>query len=170
MQPVDVLAGLWVVQFGNAASDYRAVRFGLAPHRIAGLRGLVTEPFLSTGYGELALTTVPFAVLSWYVLKGGIRTWSVVPVAIVLFGGALTWMFGPTDRVYVGLDALVFGYFAYFLALALFARQRRQLGWLLAALGAFAVASGGVLPGLSAAMSWQPKVAALNAGLAVLNS
>ncbi len=46
-------AVLWVVQFVNAADNYRLDRFGLRPREIGGLEGIITAPFLHTSFGHL---------------------------------------------------------------------------------------------------------------------
>jgi membrane associated rhomboid family serine protease len=166
------LAGiLWAIEILNVVNDYSLNRFGLKPRRLDGLDGIVTMPFLHAGVGHLFANTFPFIIIGWMVLIGGVREFSWATLIIVLAGGAATWVVGPSHLVdghhvtVVGASGLVFGWLAYLLARAYFARKAM---WIIAAIFAlffFGGLFGGLLPNVHSEVAWQAHVCGFAAGV-----
>jgi membrane associated rhomboid family serine protease len=157
-------AVLWVVQFANAANDYGFNRFGLRPRQVDGLWGILTSPFLHSGYGHLLSNTAPFVLIGWVLLLSGVRTWVTVTVIVVVVGDLATWVFAPSG-VIVGVSGLVFGWLGYLLARAYFSRR---LWWIVVAvlvLFFFGTLLGSLLPSLNSQVSWQSHVCGFGAGV-----
>lgn len=160
-----VAALLWIVQFVNAADDYKLDRFGVRPREVDGLWGLVTMPFLHAGFGHMLSNTIPVILIGWVLLLSGVRTWLTVTALVVVGGGFLTWLFGPADTVVVGASALVFGWLGYLLARAYFSRR---LKWIIVAvlvLVFFGTLLFGLFPSLNSDVSWQAHVCGFAAGI-----
>lgn len=162
-----VAALLWVVQFLNAADDYRLDRFGVKPREVDGLWGLVTMPFLHTSYGHLFANTVPVVLVGWVLLLSGVRTWVTVTVLVVVGGGLLTWLLGPGDEVIVGASGMVFGWLGYLLARAYFSRKLRWIVVAVLVLIFFGTLLFGLFPEVNSDVSWQAHVCGFAAGVGV---
>lgn len=165
-----VMAGvdavLWIVQIVNAAHHHSLNRFGLRPRRVAGLWGVLADPFLHESYGQLASESVTVVAIGWVLLLSGVRTWLVVTFGVLIVGGLLTWLAGP-DRVILGTDIVVFGWLGYLLARAYFTRTVR---WIVAAIGLlffFGVLLGGLLPSVDTHASWQGHICGFVTGVAL---
>ena len=155
---------LWVIEIVNASSNYHLDKYGLRPRSVRGLEGIVTMPFLHSSAGHLLANTGPFVVIGFMVLIGGLRQFLLSTVIIVIGGGVLTWLLAPSGII-VGVSALVFGWLAYLLARAYFARK---IMWILAAAFALFFFSGlftGLLPGVHSEVSWQAHVCGFAAGI-----
>ena len=160
-----VAAVLWIVQFVNAADNYRLDRFGLQPRHVDGLWGVVTMPFLHESYSHLASNTLPLVGIGWVVLLSGLRVWSTVSAIVLVVGGALTWLVGPGDTVIVGASAMVFGWLGYLVARAYFSRK---LKWIIVAvlvLSFFGTLLFGLFPTLHSHVSWQAHLCGFLAGV-----
>jgi membrane associated rhomboid family serine protease len=159
------LAGiLWAIEILNLINNYSLNRFGLKPRRLDGLDGIVTMPFLHAGVGHLFANTFPFIIIGWMVLIGGVREFVWATVIIVIGGGVATWVVGPSAIV-VGASGLVFGWLAYLLARAYFARKAM---WIIAAIFAlffFGGLFGGLLPNVHSEVAWQAHVCGFAAGI-----
>jgi membrane associated rhomboid family serine protease len=157
-------AVLWVVQFVNAADSYRLDRFGLRPRDVNGLEGIVTAPFLHTGYGQLLTNSVPFVLIGWVVLLSGIRPFLLSSGLIIAVGGLATWLMAPSG-VIVGASGLTMGWMGYLLARAYFSRKLRWI--VVAVLVAFFFTGllGGLLPSAGAHASWQVRLFGFLAGV-----
>jgi membrane associated rhomboid family serine protease len=156
---------LWVVQFLNAADDYRLDRFGVRPRELDGLWGVVTMPFLHSSYGHLLSNTVPVVLVGWVVLLAGLSTWAVVTGLVVLGGGLLTWVAGPGDSLIVGASGLVFGWLGYLLARAYFSRRLKWIAVAVLVLVFFGTLLFGLFPTLNSDVSWQAHVCGFAAGI-----
>jgi membrane associated rhomboid family serine protease len=162
-----LLAVLWAVQIANAADDYGFNRYGLRPRTIDGLWGIVTQPFLHGSYEHLLSNSAPFLLIGWALLRSDRRLWLIVTAAVVVLGGALTWLLGPSDTLIVGASGLVFGWLGYLLARAWFARR---LVWIIEAvlvLFFFGTLLYGLFPTVHTHVSWQSHVCGFAAGVIV---
>lgn len=159
------LAGvLYVVEAFDAAGGHRLDRFGLKPRMVDGLEGLVTSPFLHSGWWHLISNTGPFLLLGWVLLLSGLRTFVTVTAIVALVGGAVTWLVAPSG-VIVGVSGVIFGWLGYLIARAFFARR---VLWIVSAVLVAFFFSGlfaGLLPSLNSNVSWQAHVCGFAAGV-----
>jgi membrane associated rhomboid family serine protease len=152
---------LWVVQIVNAADNQHLNRFGLKPRSVDGLWGILTQPFLHQGYSGLLSDTVAVVAIGWVLLLSGVRVWLFVTAAVVIVGGAATWLVAPSvahgGRAIVGSTGLVFGWMGYLLARAYFSRK---IKWILTAvvlLLFFGTLLGSLVPSGNSHGSWQSR-------------
>ncbi len=149
-----MLAVQWTSEVADVVLDHRLDAYGVRPHVLVGLRGIVFAPFLHGGFGHLIGNTVPFAALGGLVALGGLRQFLSVTVIVGLVSGLGMWLFGSSNEVHLGASGLVFGYLAYLLVRGFFARNGRQI--LLGIVVAFVY--GGLLWGVlptSRGVSWE---------------
>jgi membrane associated rhomboid family serine protease len=117
---------MWVVQIVNAAQHQNLDRFGLQPRHVAGLWGVLTQPFLHSGWGNLLSDTLPFLLIGWAVFITGLREWAIVSGFVLVVGSAATWLVAPTG-FYVGASGVVFGWIGYLLSRAI---VTRRISWI----------------------------------------
>jgi membrane associated rhomboid family serine protease len=161
-----VAAVLYVIQIVNEAMSNHLQRHGLHPRTVRGLEGIVTGPFLHTGWWQLISNTPTFIVLGWVVLMAGVRGWFIVTGSVVVLGGVLTWLVAPQGLI-VGASAFTFGWLGYLLARAVFSRK---IVWILAAIvvvSFFSGLLGGLLPGTKSGEFWQAHLCYFVAGIAI---
>ncbi|MDT4950085.1 MAG: hypothetical protein QOJ37_2680 [Pseudonocardiales bacterium] len=158
-------AVLWTVQLVNAADNYQLDRFGLAPREAGGLWGVLTEPFLHASYGHMLSNTVPLVLIGWVLMLSGIRTWLIVTAIVVVGGGVLTWLVGPSNTVIVGASGMIFGWLGYLLARAYFSRELKWIVVAVLVLLFFGTLLFGLFPTLHSNVSWQAHVCGFVAGI-----
>jgi len=155
-------AVLWVVQGVN--HHQRLDRFGLRPRSVDGLWGVLTAPFLHPSWDVLISTTLPFLLIGWAVLIGGVRNWAIGSVAIIVVGGALTWLVGPSHLV-LGATGLVFGWIGYLLTRAWFSRRLSSILIVVVVLAIFGTLLGQLVPDFDKHSSWQANACSFVVGL-----
>lgn len=117
------IAIFWVVEicdrviFGGSLD-----RFGILPHTIIGLRGILFAPFLHGGFAHLIANTLPFLILGWLVMLQETRDFFTVTGITMLVGGLGTWLFGGSS-VHIGASSLIYGYFGFLLLRGYFERN-----------------------------------------------
>lgn len=158
---------VWVVQIVNASNDYRLDRFGVKPRELDGLWGIVTMPFLHSSYSHLLSNTIPLVLVGWVLLLSGLRIWAIVTVLVVVLGGALTWVIGPSHSVIVGASGMIFGWLGYLLARAYFSRKVRWIIVAVLVLIFFGTLLFGLFPNINSEVSWQAHVSGFAAGVGV---
>ncbi|MCD2187062.1 rhomboid family intramembrane serine protease [Actinomycetospora soli] len=157
------LALLWVIEAVDqfvlrGALDYD----GIVPRQVDGLSGILWAPLLHAGWAHLIANSLPFLVLGFLVLAGGLGQFIAVTALVWLLGGFLTWLTG--FGITVGASGVIFGWLAFLLFRGFFARSGRQI---VLAVVLFLVYGGvlwGVLPG-TPGVSWQAHLFGALAGI-----
>jgi membrane associated rhomboid family serine protease len=98
-------------------------RFGIMPHTLIGLRGILFAPFLHGGLGHLIANTVPFVVLGWLVMLQETSDFWIVTLITMLVGGLGVWVFASSGSVHIGASILIFGYLGFLLTRGYFQRN-----------------------------------------------
>ena len=97
--------------------------YGIRPHTISGLRGILFAPFLHGGLGHLLANTTPFLILGWFVMLRETSDFFVVTAITMLISGLGVWVFGSPYTVHIGASGLIFGYFGFLLLRGYFERS-----------------------------------------------
>ena len=154
-----VLLGLtavfWIVEFVDLFFFQRRLDgFGIQPHSLIGLRGILFAPFLHGGFGHLITNTIPFLTLGWLTMIQETSDFFIVSIVTMLVGGLGTWLFGAPDSVHIGASILIFGYLGFLLFRGYF---QKNLPSIILSVIVFFVYGGliwGVLPS-RVGISWQ---------------
>lgn len=117
------VATMWALEIADLALGGALNAYGIAPHHIIGLRGILFAPFLHGGLGHLIANTIPFIVLGWFVMLQETRDFFVVSAITMLVSGLGTWVFGSPNSVHIGASGLIFGYLGFLLARGYFERN-----------------------------------------------
>ncbi len=98
-------------------------RFGIIPHNLIGLRGILFAPFLHGGFGHLIANTIPFVVLGWFVMLQETSDFWIVTILTMIVGGLGVWLFAVPGSIHIGASILIFGYLGFLLFRGYFQRN-----------------------------------------------
>lgn len=148
------IALIWAVEivdllFGGALDIY-----GIIPHSIIGLRGIIFAPFLHGGFAHLMANTIPLLTLGWLIMLRSTRDFFVVSAVTMLISGFGTWLFGAPNSLHIGASGLVFGYLGFLLLRGYFERSVVAISLSIVVGLVYGSAIWGVLP-LQYGISWQ---------------
>jgi membrane associated rhomboid family serine protease len=149
-----LLAWLWLLEGVDTLTGHQLDNFGIHAHELDGLPGIISAPFLHAGWNHLISNSVPFFVLGFLVLLGGLARWLLSSLVSILTSGLTAWLLTPGQVIIVGASGLIFGWLSYLLARGLWSRRPGQVA---VAIGVLVLYGGlilGVLPG-QAGVSWQ---------------
>ena len=149
-----LLAGLWLLEGIDQATGERLDLYGIRAREIDGLGGIATAPFLHAGWDHLISNSLPFWVLGFLVLLGGLARWLISSLISIVGSGLAAWTLTPADTIIVGASGLIFGWLTYLLARGLWSRSVAQIAVAVAVLVVYGGLIWGVLPG-AAGVSWQ---------------
>ena len=127
---------------------------GVQPRTLVGLRGILFMPFLHGSFSHVLANTIPFLILGWLVMLGGISQFFTVAAVTIAVSGLGVWLFGSSNSVHIGASGLIFGFFGFILTKAYF---ERSLTSIVLAIFVFAL-YGGLLLGAfpqRGGISWQ---------------
>lgn len=149
-----LLAGLWLLEAIDQVTGEQLDLYGIRAREIDGLGGIATAPFLHAGWDHLISNSLPFWVLGFLVLIGGLARWLVSSLISIVGSGLAAWALTPADTIIVGASGLIFGWLTYLLARGLWSRSVAQIAVAVAVLVVYGGLIWGVLPG-GAGVSWQ---------------
>ena len=107
---------MWAVEIVDLALGGALNSFGIRPHSLIGLRGILFAPFLHGGFAHLISNTIPFLILGWFVMLQETSDFFIVSALAMLVGGLGTWLFGSANSVHIGASGVIFGYLGFLLA------------------------------------------------------
>jgi membrane associated rhomboid family serine protease len=105
--------------------DLDLYRYGIIPHDIMGLRGILFSPFIhDTGnIWHITSNTLPFMLL-FFVLVNAYKSIAVVVLlALHILTGLLVWLLSPPYTLHVGISGIIFGMAFFLVASGLFRRE-----------------------------------------------
>ncbi len=150
-----MVATMWVVMIADTFIFHHQLKtFGIFPHSLVGLRGIIFAPLLHANFNHLISNTVPFVTLGWLIMLWETSDLLVVTIISMLVGGLGTWLFGGANTVHVGASGVIFGYLGYLLFRGYFERKVSSIIMSLFVFGAYGSIVFGILPGMPG-ISWQ---------------
>lgn len=150
-----VVSIFWIVFILNGMIFRgRLNAFGILPHSLIGLRGILFAPFLHGSLYHILSNTFPFIILGWLVMLRDIKDFYFVSFMSALVGGLGTWLVGSPYSVHIGASGVIFGYFGYLLFRGYFERSFVAIAISLAIAVTYGGLIFGVLPTRSY-ISWE---------------
>ena len=149
-----LLAWLWVLEAVDTVSGNRLDNLGIHAQDVDGLAGIISAPFLHAGWDHLISNSMPFFVLGFLVLLGGVARWLLSSLISIIASGLTAWLLTPDDVIVLGASGLIFGWLTYLLARGLWSRQAGQVIIAVLVLLVYGGLIFGVLPG-QPGISWQ---------------
>jgi membrane associated rhomboid family serine protease len=124
--PLIIVAVMWVVKITEVSFGINLSRFGVTPHSVEGLVGILTLPFLHANWEHLLSNSVPILVLGTALYYCYPTLANRVLLITYLSSGLLTWCIGNPESTHIGASALVYGLNLFLIASG-FIRGNRML-------------------------------------------
>ena len=140
------VALIWIVKLFEVGTDYKLLyQFGILPREIQGLPGIITSPFVHSGFIHLFNNTPPLFIsiagIIYFFPKVSIK----VLVLIYLSTNILVWFFGR-DSYHIGASGLVYGYISFLFFGSAFAKNKNMLVLALIIIFIYGAMFWGILP------------------------
>jgi membrane associated rhomboid family serine protease len=129
-------------------------QFGIRPHSLIGLRGILFAPFLHGGFPHLIANTIPFVILGWLVMVQETSDFWIVTALTMVVGGLGVWVFAAPTSVHIGASILIFGYLGFLLLRGYFQRNLPSIAISLLALFLYGGTLVSIFP-TQQGISWQ---------------
>jgi membrane associated rhomboid family serine protease len=160
-----LVASMWIVRLCDTILPLDFNEYGLVPRTLSGMVGIVTMPFLHSGWGHLIGNTIPLCILLFMLMTSRRNSWDAIG-SIVLLGGILLWCFGRS-AIHVGASGLVYGLVALLITIGIL--ERNFVSIAVSLLVGFLYGTtliSGVLPTIGSSVSWDGHLCGAIAGVA----
>ncbi len=122
-QLIGCLVGLlWCATLLNHLQGYAFNQFGIYPREVQALPGIFFWVLLHGDFTHLIMNTTPLFFLGFIVALRGPALFFKITVTVWLFAGLSVWL-GGRPAFHIGASGLVFGYFGFLLAVAIYERS-----------------------------------------------
>lgn len=102
----------WMVKLVETIMGHSLVRGGVFPRDINGLHGILTSPFIHSGFAHLVSNSVPFYILLFALVYFYRRFSYRIFWQIYLLSGLCVWLFGR-EAWHIGASGIVYGLAAF---------------------------------------------------------
>ncbi len=107
-----LLAVMWGMFVLTRLSGNRLLILGIMPRHPFGLLGIIFSPFLHGNFNHIFFNSIPFFILSDFILISGLDIFVNISFYVVLISGILTWCFGR-KAIHIGASSLITGYWSF---------------------------------------------------------
>jgi membrane associated rhomboid family serine protease len=145
------IAAIWIVHAVTLIIPLQ--QYGLRPRTVSGLVGILTAPFLHSGFPHLFANTLGLLTFGGIYALFERKKASFLIWEIIFFQGALLWLFGRSCN-HIGASGLIFGLFGYLLLAGWFQKKITSLIVSLIVLFLYGGTLFGVLPS-QPGISWE---------------
>lgn len=121
-----MVLGMWFVFWLEKSFHTDFTKYGLLPRNFEGLLGIMTSPFIHSGFSHLWSNTVPMAVLLFFLSVFYYKESTRVFVLGLLISGLLTWAIGRTSY-HIGASGLVYMLASFIFFKGIFLNSYRQI-------------------------------------------
>jgi membrane associated rhomboid family serine protease len=148
------VALIWLVKLFEIGTGYNMLfQFGILPREIKGLVGIITAPFVHSGFIHLFNNTAPLFIsiagIIYFFPKAAVK----VLILIYLSTNILVWFFGR-DSYHIGASGLVYGYISFLFFGSAFAKNKNMLVLALTITFIYGAMFWGILP-QAGNISWE---------------
>jgi membrane associated rhomboid family serine protease len=157
------VAALWVVKFIEIKSGYELSAYGVYPKTAAGLKGIITSPFIHGDFKHLISNSVPLLILGgvlFYFYRN--LAWRVI-LAVYLLGGFWLWL-GGRMSYHIGASGLVYGITTFLFLSGILRREIRLMALSLLVVFLYGGMVWGIFP-LFTGISWEAHLFGSCAGM-----
>ena len=157
----------WLIELIDWYFNLNLDQYGVVPRSLSGLVGILCMPWLHADWDHLLDNTIAVLGLGMIVILARGRKFATTTLVLALISGIGTWVIadlGDARSTHIGASGLVFSYFGYILALAIWGRR---LVWALVGV-VVAIVYGGMIGGIFPQgdyISWEAHLAGFLAGI-----
>jgi membrane associated rhomboid family serine protease len=126
---VTLVSVLWIVQFIQMIFGFDWSSYGVNPHELIGLRGIIFAPFLHDPYHltHIASNSLAILILLTVLLNAYPKIALVVLLIIHVLSGALVWALAPEGPPHIGISGIIYGIAAFLVGSGIFRKDRTSI-------------------------------------------
>jgi membrane associated rhomboid family serine protease len=139
------LVVIWLAKLFEVYTGIDFSEYGVLPHQIKGLRGVIFAPLIHSDFSHLISNSTSLFVLTFSLFALYTRSALWVFPIIYIFHGFAVWMFAR-EAYHIGASGLVYGFASYLFFLGLFRKDTRSIALALLVVFLYGGLVWGILP------------------------
>ena len=106
------LGVLWFFFLLTLFTNRNLLILGIYPRQTFGLIGIIFAPLLHGSFNHIFFNSIPFCILSNFILIGGVAFYLNLTFYLVVLSGLLAWLFSR-PALHVGASGVITGYWSF---------------------------------------------------------
>jgi membrane associated rhomboid family serine protease len=151
--PLSFILLLWIIKFGEVFTGINLTTFGLYPHRVSGLVGILAAPLLHANFNHLISNSIPVLLLSGGIIFFYPQSAFKVFALVYIVPGIFVWFFGR-PAYHIGASGLIYGFVSFLFFSGIIRRDNRSIALALIVTFLYGGIIWGILP-IDAEISWE---------------
>ena len=151
--PSGFILFLWIIKIIEAALNISFIQYGLLPHHLSGLIGIITYPLIHANFNHLISNSIPLLFLGtgliYFYPNGSLKVF----LLIYFIPGILIWFFAR-PAYHIGASGLIYGLVTFFFFSGIIRRDNRSIALALVVTFLYGSLVWGVLP-IDKTISWE---------------
>ena len=103
---------LWLIKLFEFEFDLDFSTWGVLPHDVTGLRGIIFSPLIHANFKHLIANTIPLFILTFSLFFFYRKSSYTIFILIYLFSGVFVWL-GGREALHIGASGLIYGLAAF---------------------------------------------------------
>ena len=109
---ITLVAVLWLVKLFEIEFGFDFSIFGILPHELTGLRGIIFSPLIHSNIEHLVANSLPFLVLNFALFFFYRKSAYAIFTLIYIFSGVFVWI-GGREALHIGASGIIYGLAAF---------------------------------------------------------
>ncbi len=151
--PLGFILFLWIIKIIEVALNISFIQYGLLPHHLSGLIGIITYPLIHANFNHLISNSIPLLFLGTGLIYFYPNASLKVFLLIYFIPGILIWFFAR-PAYHIGASGLVYGLVTFFFFSGIIRRDNRSIALALVVTFLYGSLVWGVLP-IDKTISWE---------------
>ena len=144
---------LWIIKIIEVSFGISFIKYGLLPHHLSGLIGIITYPLIHANFNHLISNSIPLLFLGPGLFYFYPESAFKVFLIIYFLSGILIWLFARTAYT-IGASGLIYGLVTFFFFSGIIRRDNRSIALALVVTFLYGGLVWGVLP-IDKTISWE---------------
>jgi len=124
--PALFVALILLVEISKLIFKINFVQFGIYPREVSGLIGIITAPFIHSGFSHLFSNSVPLLVLGTAIFYFYPESSKKSLPMLYIFTNSLVWIFAR-ESFHIGASGIVYGLASYLFFSGIFRKDKRAI-------------------------------------------
>ena len=151
--PLGFILFLWIIKIIEVTLYISFIQYGLLPHHLPGLIGIITYPLIHANFNHLISNSIPLLFLGTGLIYFYPNASLKVFLLIYFIPGILIWFFAR-PAYHIGASGLVYGLVSFFFFSGIIRRDNRSIALALVVTFLYGSLVWGVLP-IDKTISWE---------------
>ncbi len=165
--PASFVLLLWSIKILETISGISLSEYGLEPHTLKGLRGIITMPLLHADFSHLSSNTLACLVLLFGLYLFYKNSASTIFLILYICSNFATWIIGESGTIHIGASGLVYCLSWFHIVSGLIKKNKQQAAFGLLVIFLYGSVVWGIFPMFqpSPHISWQGHLGGAITGL-----